>query len=155
MTLRHRDVSDAWEASAVVVDGMTSKKQIRVVGAVILRDGRVLCAQRGHAGSLPGMWEFPGGKVEAGETPRDALERELDEELRVSVRVGDVVTTTAHEYDFGVVTLTTFYCELLDGEPELTEHAAVTWLPPVELATLEWAPADIPAVHKIQADHAA
>jgi 8-oxo-dGTP diphosphatase len=126
-------------------------KQINVVGAVIVKDGLILCAQRGPKGSLAGMWEFPGGKIEAGETSRDALEREIAEELRCTVLVGEEVTTTSHEYDFGVVTLTTFYCELVDGSPVLTEHADVVWLAPDELLTLTWAPADVPAVEKIQA----
>lgn len=126
------------------------KKQINVVGAVIVRDNKILCAQRGLAGSLGGMWEFPGGKIEFGETPRKALEREIREELLCAVKVGDEVTTTTYEYDFGSVTLTSFYCELLDGEPQLTEHEDARWLKRNELSTLEWAPADIPAVEIIQ-----
>lgn len=128
------------------------KKQINVVGAVIVKDGEVLCAQRGPAGSLAGMWEFPGGKIEPGETAQAALEREIAEELECGVAIGDEVTTTRHEYDFGIVTLTTFYCELIDGNPQLTEHAEVRWLPPQLLSTLEWAPADNPAVERIMAD---
>ncbi|WP_203338764.1 (deoxy)nucleoside triphosphate pyrophosphohydrolase [Nocardioides limicola] len=127
----------------------SEKKRISVVGAVIVHDGNVLCAQRGP-GALSGMWEFPGGKIEPGETTREALSREIDEELRCSVKVGDEVTTTTHEYDFGIVTLTTFYCDLLDGEPALTEHAEVRWLAPADLHHLDWAPADIPAVDVIQ-----
>lgn len=121
-------------------------KQINVVGAVIVRDGLILCAQRGPKGSLGGMWEFPGGKIEAGETARDALIREIDEELRCEIAVGDLITTTAHDYDFGTVTLTTFWCDLVVGEPVLTEHAAVEWRSPAQLDALNWAPADIPAV---------
>ncbi len=131
---------------------VAAKKQIKVVGAVIVGDGAVLCAQRGLGGSLQGMWEFPGGKVEPGETPREALEREIIEELQCRVAVGDEVTTTVHEYDFGVVTLTTFYCELVDGTPRLTEHAEVRWLAPADLDSLTWAPADVPAVDKIRAE---
>lgn len=127
------------------------KKQINVVGAVIVRGGEVLCAQRGP-GALAGMWEFPGGKIEPGETPRKALEREIREELECVVAVGEQVEVTAHEYDFGVVTLTTFYCELVEGTPRLTEHASVVWLKPAQLGDLEWAPADIPAVEQIQRD---
>ena len=125
-------------------------KQIDVVGAVINQDGRILCAQRGPGGSLGGMWEFPGGKIENGESPRDALIREIDEELHCEIAVGDKVTTTRHEYDFGVVTLTTFWCALVAGTPKLTEHAEVRWLSPGELDQLEWAPADVPAVEIIR-----
>lgn len=100
------------------------------------------------------MWEFPGGKIEPGESPKEALRREIDEELGCVVRVGERVETTSHEYDFGIVTLTTFYCELVSGTPTLSEHAAVRWLPPAELGELEWAPADVPAVAKIQGDSA-
>lgn len=126
------------------------KKQINVVGAVIVRDGLVLCAQRGGSGSLAGLWEFPGGKIEPGESPREALEREIAEELLCTVEVGREVTTTSHEYDFGTVNLTTFYCALFNGIPVLTEHTQVVWLEPERLDTLEWAPADIPAVQIVK-----
>ncbi|PRB70376.1 (deoxy)nucleoside triphosphate pyrophosphohydrolase [Arthrobacter sp. MYb213] len=127
------------------------KKQINVVGAVIVRNDEILCAQRGLNGSLGGMWEFPGGKIEPKETPREALEREIREELLCTVKVDDQVTSTTYEYDFGIVTLTTFYCELVEGEPQLTEHEDAKWLKRDELLSLEWAPADIPAVELIQA----
>lgn len=126
------------------------KKNIEVVGAVIVADGEILCAQRGPNGALGGKWEFPGGKVEGGESPREALEREIHEELECVVRVGEKVTTTVHEYDFAVITLTTFYCQLLDGDPQLTEHVSVQWLPPSRLAELDWAAADVPAVRLIE-----
>jgi len=126
------------------------KKQIHVVGAVIVKSGRILCAQRGSGGSLAGMWEFPGGKIEPEETARQALVREIDEELDCRVDVGGEITTTSHEYDFGVVHLTTFYCDLVEGDPRLSEHEEVRWLGPHELELLEWAPADIPAVHLVR-----
>jgi 8-oxo-dGTP diphosphatase len=125
------------------------KKQLDVVGAVVVKDGKILCAQRGATGHLAGLWEFPGGKIEPGETPRAALKREISEELRCHVSVGDEVAITRHEYDFAIVTLTTFYCTLLQGTPELTEHAAVVWLAPDDLGSLPWAPADMPAVDAI------
>ncbi len=115
-----------------------------------MRDGRILCAQRGQAGALAGMWEFPGGKIELGESPREALQREIVEELGCSVDVGQQVAATTHEYDFGIVTLTTFYCVLTEGTPELSEHEDVVWLLPSELQSLDWAPADIPAVEVIE-----
>jgi 8-oxo-dGTP diphosphatase len=126
-------------------------RHIHVVGAVIIRDGLVLCAQRGATGALPGLWEFPGGKVEAGESPASALTREITEELGCTVIVGEEVTTTKHEYDFGIVSLTTHYCELTAGGPQASEHAALAWRRPEELDSLEWAPADIPAVAMVQA----
>jgi 8-oxo-dGTP diphosphatase len=127
-------------------------KQIRVVGAVIFDGGLVLCAQRGPAEALAGLWEFPGGKIEAGESPEAALTREIAEELGCGIRVGDEVTTTTYPYDFGDVTLTTYYCELVSGVPTPTEHSALLWLRPDELDSVEWAPADIPAVSQIGGD---
>jgi 8-oxo-dGTP diphosphatase len=122
------------------------KKEIHVVGAVIKSNNKILCAQRGPGKSLAYLWEFPGGKIEPGETDKEALEREIREELLCKIDVKNKVTTTLHEYDFGFVNLTTFECDLLEGEPVLTEHVAVKWLAVEELATLEWAPADIPAI---------
>lgn len=127
----------------------TPKREIAVVGAVVLRDGEVLCVQRGPHGSLAGMWEFPGGKIEAGESAREALEREIDEELLCEVEVGAEVVTTRHEYDFAIIILTTFFCKLKNGTPRLTEHSAEKWLKPDQLGSLVWAPADVPAVEKI------
>jgi 8-oxo-dGTP diphosphatase len=129
-------------------------RQIGVVGAVVIRNGLVLCAKRGKDGSLPGLWEFPGGKIEKGELPSGALIREIKEELAVSIAVGDEIVTTTHEYEFGVVSLTTFYCSLLAGAPVPLEHAEIAWLRPADLMTVQWAPADIPAVHRVQADMA-
>lgn len=125
------------------------KKRIEVTGAVIVRDGRILAAQRGEGKNMAGYWEFPGGKIEAGETPQEALARELQEELRCDAVVGDFITTTEYEYDFGIVVLSTYYCSLESGEPSLTEHQEIKWLLPSELGQLTWAPADIPAVEII------
>lgn len=125
------------------------KKNIHVVGAVIVENNKILCAQRGPSKSLANKWEFPGGKIEEGESPEEALEREIIEEMKCEIEVGDQVEHTVHEYDFGIVHLTTFYCKLKKGRPILTEHVAVEWLLPEELSSLEWAPADIPAIHKI------
>lgn len=127
-------------------------EQINVVGAIIRQNGLVLCAQRGKEKSLPGLWEFPGGKIEPGETMQDALRREVFEELSCNINVGSKVVTTIYEYDFGSVSLTTFYCELISGSPSTTEHASIIWLDPENLSSLEWAPADIPAVAQIQRD---
>lgn len=124
-------------------------KQINVVGAVIVKEGLVLCAQRGFEGALPGLWEFPGGKIEPGETPHEALVREISEEFFADITVGEQITTTTYRYNFGDVTLTTFFCTLNSENVTLTEHAAVKWLRPEELESLHWAPADVPAVELI------
>ncbi|PCC43890.1 (deoxy)nucleoside triphosphate pyrophosphohydrolase [Brevibacterium aurantiacum] len=127
------------------------KKEINVVGAVVTNDGKILSARRSESMSLPGMWEFPGGKIEPGETPRAALVREMQEELLCTVEIGDEVASTRYEYDFGVVTLTTFYATLIDGKPQLTEHSEIRWIDAADLNSVEWAPADVPAVETIMA----
>lgn len=125
-------------------------KHIVVVGAVIVRDGQILCARRAAGSTLGGMWEFPGGKVEPSEAPEDALAREIDEELGCTIDVGPKITTTSHAYDFGTVNLTTYYCSITRGEPQPHEHSELKWAAPDELSRLEWAPADIPAVQMIR-----
>ncbi len=127
-------------------------KHIEVVGAVFLRNGTVFAARRGPDKALPGLWEFPGGKIEPGETAEEALARELKEELLIDAHVGTHLITTQQNYDFGVVNLSTYYCELRSGEPQLTEHTEARWVPYSQLLDLEWAPADIPAVHVILRD---
>lgn len=128
------------------------KKRFNVTGAVVVHDNKVLAARRGEGKSLAGYWEFPGGKIEAGESPHDALAREMREELHCDVKVGEEVTTTEHEYDFATIVLTTFYCTSESGEMTLTEHAEIRWVEPSELDQLQWAPADVPAV-KLVMDH--
>lgn len=120
---------------------------IPVVGAVIVRDGAVLCARRGGTGHLAGMWEFPGGKVEPGESYAGALVREIEEELDCLVRLGGEVTTTSH----ATIVLTTYWCELVRGEPRAVEHDEVRWVAPADLAALDWTPADTPAVELVVA----
>ena len=129
---------------------MNPLKKINVVGAILVENGKILCAQRGEGKSLAYLWEFPGGKIETGETPQEALIRELQEELLIEVEVqSEKFEETSYQYDFGLVNLTTFICFLKSGTPQLTEHIAVDWLAPKELNNLKWAPADIPAVEKL------
>lgn len=127
------------------------KKYIRVVGAVIVNENdEILCAQRPEGKSLELMWEFPGGKVEEGEEAVEALRRELEEEMACQIEVGDKITTTVHEYDFGIVELTTYYSKVVSGDIQLLEHVDMKWLGRNIIDTLEWAPADIPAIELIK-----
>lgn len=127
-------------------------KVIDVVAAAIVKDGRVLAAQRGPGMTMAGMWEFPGGKIESGETPEESLVREIAEELGAEVAVRGHVVTTDHLYDFATIRLATYYCELLAGTPTVSEHAELRWLTAAEMHDLDWAPADIEAVHLIARD---
>lgn len=126
------------------------KKIIKVVGAILIKEGRILCAQRGGEKSLPYLWEFPGGKIEQGETPHQALIRELSEELLIEVELETTIfDAVSYEYDFGVVNLSTIIGNLKSGEPVLTEHQEIRWLSPEELFEVEWSPADIPIVKQL------
>lgn len=117
------------------------------MGAVIQKDGKILCAKRGKGKSLAGFWEFPGGKIEKDETPKQALEREIKEEFLCEVSIKKKIITASYEYDFAIVELTTFFCEPISKEIQLTEHECIKWLPISELSSLEWAPADVPTIN--------
>lgn len=129
------------------------KKEVHVVGAVIYDNGKILCAQRGPTKTLPYKWEFPGGKIEPGELPQEALQREIYEEMDCLIDVEDAIESVIYEYDFAIVHLTTYLCKLRKGSPSLKEHNALKWLYPHELATLDWAPADIPTVEKLEKEN--
>jgi 8-oxo-dGTP diphosphatase len=128
------------------VNGSTPKKHVHVACALIERDGLVLAAQRGPGMSLPLKWEFPGGKLEAGESPEECLRRELVEEMGVAVAVGQPLPLHTHAYDTFTVTLYPFLCSLKSELITLHEHAAIVWLPPGELHTLDWLEADQPVL---------
>ena len=119
---------------------------IAVVGAVILRDGRVLAAKRKQGKTLGGLWEFPGGKIEPGESPTEALAREIREELDAEIEVVREIATAEHHYDFATIELKTFLCELIGEHFENKEHEEIRWVSVEELDTVEWAPADGPTI---------
>jgi len=123
-------------------------RPLHVTCAVIERAGLVLAARRGPAMSMAGKWEFPGGKIEAGETAADCLRRELTEELAISAGIGPALTPQTHRYAGGpTVTLHPFLCTIEgDQQPTAHEHDRLRWLPPAELDTLDWAEADLPVL---------
>lgn len=126
------------------------KKSVHVVGAIIENEKReIFCALRSPDMSLPNYWEFPGGKIEIGETPQQALAREIEEEFNCTILVGNKVEDTTYEYEKVIVRLETYMAKLLDGHPTVLEHAEAKWVKKEDLNQLNFAPADIPAVEKI------
>jgi 8-oxo-dGTP diphosphatase len=126
------------------------KKLVKVVGAIIENENNeILCALRSPDMSLPNLWEFPGGKLEAGESYKEAIEREIMEELGCSVRFIDIFNDNTHEYDAFIVNLVTVKCILVSGTPTASEHSKLIWLKRENLNSLKWAPADIPAVNQL------
>jgi len=124
------------------------KKHIEVVAAIIQRNGKYLAVQRGPAklDYISHKWEFPGGKVEVGESLETAIERELQEELKVAVSGLQLLTTVNHEYPDFHITMHCFLCHLETQDVTLTEHIDSRWLNDSELWNVDWAAADIPAV---------
>ena len=131
----------------------TEKRRINVVGAVIIRDGLILCARRSNQMSLPGMWEFPGGKVEAGERVREALTRELAEDLGIAVDAAAVtpVAFAAEPLADGELLLLLFLCRQWRGEPVAHEASELAWLAPDALLRLSMPPADVALARQIAA----
>ncbi len=126
------------------------KKTVHVVGAIIENEkNEILCALRGPDMTLPNYWEFPGGKIEKGETKKEALTREIKEELDCLIKVNEQVEDTTYEYDKIIVRLETFMAEVISGTPVISEHAEIKWITRPELSKLNWAPADIPAIEKL------
>lgn len=125
-------------------------KQIEVVAAIIIREGRVFAAQRNGKGEVGYKWEFPGGKTEPGETREAALARELDEELGVVAEVGDFLMTVTHGYQTFHLTMHCYQVEIPSGSLVLKEHLQSRWLSADELFTVDWAPADMPVVCKLK-----
>lgn len=132
-------------------------KTIEVVAGIMTRETAVenggLCreyfaTQRGY-GELKGLWEFPGGKTESGESREQALARELKEELDIDVSVDQFLCTVEHDYPGRHIIMHCFFCRILQGTPVLKEHQAAKWLPFESLNSLEWCPADVAVVQKL------
>lgn len=123
-------------------------KTINVVAAVIMKEGKVFATQRGY-GEFKDGWEFPGGKVEAGESREEALRREIREELEVEVNVGDLIDTIEYDYPAFHLSMKCYACTIAGGSPHLLEHEAARWLSADQLDSVAWLPADITLIPKI------
>ena len=128
-------------------------KTIKVVAAVICDNmkekNKIFATARGY-GELKGGWEFPGGKIEAGETPQEALKREIMEELDTEIKVGDLIDTIEYGYPTFHLSMDCFWCEIVSGDLVLKEHEAAKWLTKETLHTVDWLPADYGLVEKLR-----
>lgn len=128
-------------------------KTVRVVAAVICdsieNKSRIFATARGY-GDFKGGWEFTGGKIEEGETPQEAVVREIKEELETTVRVGDLIDTIEYDYPTFHLSMDCFWCEVVSGELKLLEAEAARWLTKDELDSVNWLPADITLIDKIR-----
>ena len=130
-------------------------KTVRVVAAVIKAEKEngepiIFATQRGY-GEFKDGWEFPGGKIEAGETPQEALKREIREELDTEISVGEPIVTVKYDYPTFHLSMDCFWAEVVSGDLVLREHEAAKWLTKAELDSVEWLPADVIVVEKVQA----
>ena len=124
-------------------------KSIQVVGAVIFHGGRLFATRRGY-GEWKGWWEFPGGKIEPGETPQEALKREILEELDTIVSVGPSAGRIEYDYPAFHLSMDCFWCEVAEGELKLLEAEEARWLTKETLYDVEWLPADITIIKEIE-----
>jgi 8-oxo-dGTP diphosphatase len=124
-------------------------KKIEVVAAIIYKNGAYFATQRGY-GEFEGMWEFPGGKIELGETAESALKREIQEELGIDITVDKFLCTTDYDYPSFHLTMHCYLCSIISGEIELREHKSARWLTVEALDSVEWLPADKEVVEKLK-----
>lgn len=125
-------------------------KTIHVVAAIIRQDDKILATQRGY-GDYKDGWEFSGGKIEPGETPEEALIREIQEELEMIVTVDCRVVDVSYDYPQFHLEMECFLCSIADGTPHLLEHEAARWLAPSEMGSVDWLPADVLVVNALKA----
>ena len=124
-------------------------RQIEVVAAIIQRDGAYFTTQRGY-GEFEGMWEFPGGKIESGESRDVALKREIHEELGVDIAIENLLCTTEYDYPSFHLTMHCYLCSIASGEKELREHKSALWLTTDKLDEVAWLPADKEVIDKLK-----
>jgi 8-oxo-dGTP diphosphatase len=121
-----------------------------VTAAIILKDNKVLITQRAPDEKMAGKWEFPGGKIEQGETPQQCLSREINEELEVSVEVLDFFGESIYRYEYGEIRLLAYFCRWVSGDFILHVHSRLEWVGRDELSAFDFTPADIPFVKKLE-----
>ena len=124
-------------------------KTVKVVAAIIINNNRVFATQRGY-GEFKDGWEFPGGKIEPGETPQEALVREIKEELDTEIEVKDYLETVEYDYPEFHLSMDCFFCEIKSGELVLKEHEAAKWLTAETLDSVDWLPADKGLIEEIR-----
>lgn len=122
---------------------------IKVVAAIIKCDSKIFATQRGY-GDYKDWWEFPGGKIEPGETPEEALVREIKEELATDITVDKYITTVEYDYPEFHLVMDCFWCSIKNGELKLLEHEAAMWLPLDNLRQVKWLPADVEVIEAIE-----
>lgn len=127
------------------------KQTIQVTAAIIQKDQKIFIARRSANKHLAGYWEFPGGKIENGETDEECLSRELKEELSIVVNVQDFFMENKHDYGQKEIILKAYFCEFISGEIILTDHDQYAWVDRSELESFEFAPADVPFIKAINA----
>ena len=127
------------------------KKTINVVAAIIIKDGSLFATQRGY-GEWKDWWEFPGGKIEQGETPKEALKREIREELTTEICIEEFLCTVEYDYPKYHLTMHCYICSLLTEALHLNEHEAARWLKNDELDNVKWLPADVKVVERLKED---
>jgi 8-oxo-dGTP diphosphatase len=125
-------------------------RMVQVTAAIIIENCKVFIAKRKPAGRLPDVWEFPGGKLEPGETPEQCLKREIYEEFEIHVTVGEYLGTSVYAYDFGIIELLAYRTRMIGGNIRLNDHAEIGWATVDEITRFEFAPADLPFVEKLK-----
>jgi 8-oxo-dGTP diphosphatase len=126
-------------------------KHVSVAAAIFIKDGKVFSAQRKDFGEMAKRWEFPGGKLEEGESGEEAIVREIKEELDTDIKVLKYLSTVEYQYETFFLTMSGYLCEILEGNLVLSEHLASKWLSKTELYSVPWADADIPLVKAVEA----
>ena len=154
---RRVELSESYLAKTGIEEGKTVlfgadgklRKYVKVVGAIIVKDGRIFATQRGY-GEFAGCWEFPGGKVEPGETPEQAIVREIREELATEIAVDSYFDTVEYDYETFHLSMDCYVCHVVSGKLELLEHEAAKWLGKGELNSVGWLPADVALVPELE-----